>query len=131
MRLSTWLDASDPSLVPPGGDEGQVGLGDPEGDGQSPWAHTHISSSRCLQRARDSTNCTPPAGQMPFAERLWREGGRHQTLGPPISSTTTPSPGALRDSVPTAHPPSPVGQKGPERGRGWAARGPKVSKAGR
>lgn len=129
MRLSTWLDASDPGLVPPRGDEGQVGRGDTEGGGQSPGAHTHISSSSCLQRARDSTNRTPPAGQMPFAERLWGEGGRHQTLRPPISSA--PSPGALRDSVPTAHPPSPVGQKGPERGRGWAARGPKVSKAGR
>lgn len=57
---------------------------------QSTWEHTHISSSRCLQRVRDSTNCTPPAGPMPFAERL-----RERQVSDPQNP--------LRDSTPLQH----------------------------
>lgn len=95
-----------------------MGHGDTEGRGQPTWAYTHISSSRCVQRASDSTNRIPPAGPMPFAERLM-EGHTSDPRTPPPSPTSA---GAQRDSTPARHRPSqPDGahRAGEEQGLGW------------
>lgn len=94
-------------------------------------AHTHISSSKCLQRARDSASCAPPAGPMPFPERL--RAGQTLDSWPPRVPPPRPICQGSKTQCPRHTPSQPDGgtkdqrgavpglPEGPEvgRARGW------------
>ena len=72
MSLSRGLVCSGPlhCPVPTWGTQRPGGRWGRRGQRAATGTRTHISCSKCLQRARDSANRAPPAGPMPFPERL-------------------------------------------------------------
>lgn len=111
VRLNSRLARSRPLSCAPGqgGCRDTEGLQGHRGQRAAQWADTHISSSRCSQRVRDSANRTPPAGLMPLAERLRRGGVR--SLDSPIPLPLTGPQG----TVPLLHT-TPDGAERPREG---------------